>query len=109
MAEVEKVHIIENWATERHQVVVIGRRARKFRNVAQEKLDYVDNLEGAVRERMPEVHTQREADSQRRSLERSRATQLDLQGLPHWAAGVHVEKAGRFQWAVVVTSWRDRT
>lgn len=26
-----------------------------------------------------------------------------INGLPSWARGVRVEKAGRFQWAVVVT------
>lgn len=87
----------------------LRRRARKARNAIQAKLDYVENIEDAVRERMPMPENDREAKAQIRGLERSRATTLDLHGLPPWTAGVHVEKAGRFQWSVVVTSWRDRT
>ena len=83
----------------------LRRRARRARNVIQAKLDYIDHAEEIVRERIPGPPL----PAQERGISRARATTLDLHSLPAWARGVHVEKAGRFQWAVVVTSWRDRT
>lgn len=78
------------------------RTARQARNRIQAKIDTVDRIDGMVRagdERF-------ELSEYGLKIAREQALrQLDL---PGWVRGVHVAKAGRLQWEVVVTSWRDR-
>lgn len=60
------------------------------------------------RARAIERELQRDLDNRQGIGWRDVRADLEAAGVPPWANGVRVEKAGPFQWAVVATSDRGR-